>query len=115
MKMNAWIASTIAICFLSSCASKDKVVSLLKKIEPAVRLVKSTTPNFDPNSYEHIDHVAEQNVKLTVERIRAKSKIIRDLEAKNQIRLVGAMYDISSGKVNFIEDSRLDMRKVGGL
>ncbi|MNK06283.1 Carbonic anhydrase [compost metagenome] len=80
------------------------LTGLLKKIDPAVKAVKRTTPNFDPKSDEHVDHVSEENVKLTVARIRKGSKIIRDLEAKNQVRLIGAMYDVSSGNVKFLED-----------
>lgn len=80
------------------------LTGLLKKIEPAVKIVKSTTPNFDPNSYEHIDHVSEENVKLTVKNIRKNSQVIRNLEAQNKVRIVGAMYDISTGDVKFLED-----------
>ncbi|MDG0816265.1 carbonic anhydrase family protein [Bdellovibrio svalbardensis] len=80
------------------------LTELLKKIEPAVKNVKSTTPNFNPESYEHVDHVSEENVRLTVGRIRKNSQIIRDLESQNKVRLVGAMYDISSGNVKFLED-----------
>lgn len=80
------------------------LTGLLNKIQPAVKKVKRTTPNFDPGSYDHVDHVSEENVRLTVVRIRKGSKIIRDLEAKNQVRLIGAMYDISSGNVKFLED-----------
>jgi carbonic anhydrase len=78
------------------------LTQLLKKIEPAVKMVKSSTSNFDPNNYDHINHVSEENVKLTVSRIRKGSKVLRDLEAQNKIRLVGAMYDISTGEVRFL-------------
>ncbi len=80
------------------------LTGLLKKIEPAVKVVRSSTPNFDPNSYEHIDHVSAENVRLTVARIRKGSKIIRDLESQNKVRLVGAMYDISSGNIDFLDE-----------
>ena len=35
--------------------------------------------------------------------IRAKSKAITDLEAEGKLMVVGAMYDVSSGKVRFLE------------
>lgn len=79
------------------------LTQLLKRIEPAVVKVKSSTPNFDPNNYDHINHVSEENVKLTVGRIRKGSKVLRDLEAQNKIRLVGAMYDVSTGEVRFLD------------
>lgn len=87
------------------------LTGVLKKIEPAVAQAKRAIPNFNPESYEHVDHASELNVKLTVERIRQKSKIIRDLESQGKVRLVGAMYDISSGKVGFLPDRVLDTHK----
>lgn len=80
------------------------LTGLLDKIQPAVAQVKKTNPKFNPESYDDIDHVSEANVRMTVGNIRKKSKIIRDLEAQNKILIVGAMYDISSGKVTFYDN-----------
>lgn len=80
------------------------LTGLLDKIQPAVAQVKKSNPKFNPESYDDIDHVSEANVRMTVENIRKKSKIIRDLEAQNKILIVGAMYDISSGKVTFYDN-----------
>lgn len=80
------------------------LTAVLDKIQPAVAQVKKSNPKFNPESYDDVDHVSEANVMLTVENIRKKSPIIRDLEAKNKIRLVGAMYDISTGKVTFLDE-----------
>ena len=63
--------------------------------------MKKSRPTFDASSYVDIDQVSEENVKMTIAHIRQKSKVIRDLEKQNKVRLVGAMYDISSGKVQF--------------
>jgi carbonic anhydrase len=52
---------------------------------------------------ELVDAVATHNVSRTVEDIRTRSEIIRDLEARGEVRLVGAMYDLSTGVVTFIE------------
>jgi carbonic anhydrase len=38
---------------------------------------------------------------LTVERIRERSSILRGMADKGQIGLVGAMYDVHTGKVLF--------------
>ena len=79
------------------------LTSVLDKIQPAVQKVKSMTPKFDPNSYEHIDLVSEENVRQTVARIRRGTEVIRKLEADGKIQIVGAMYDISTGKVSFMD------------
>ncbi|QLY27333.1 carbonic anhydrase [Bdellovibrio sp. KM01] len=80
------------------------LTGVLDKIQPAVAQVKKSNPKFNTESYDDLDHVSQAHVMLTVEEIRKKSKIIRDLEAQNKIRLVGAMYDISTGKVTFLDD-----------
>lgn len=84
-------------------AKLGHLTQLLDKIQPAVKKVKASHAKFDSNSYADIDLVAEENVKITVDAIRKKSKVIRDLESQNKVKLVGAMYDISSGKVTFYE------------
>lgn len=83
------------------------LTGLLDKIQPSVKRIKSHTPNFNPNSYEHIDLVSEENVRQTVARIRAGSEVIRKLEKENQLQVVGAMYDISTGVVRFMEPATL--------
>jgi carbonic anhydrase len=82
------------------------LTGLLEKIQPAVKKVQASLPKFDANSYEHIDLVSEENVKMTVARIRNNSEILRKLEAEKKIQIIGAMYDISNGKVSFFEDQK---------
>jgi carbonic anhydrase len=72
-----------------------KLTSLLSKILPAVNSVKGASLE--------INRVAEENVKLSMERIRKESPILADMEKKGQILIKGAMYDVSSGKVNFLD------------
>ncbi|MEK2690450.1 carbonic anhydrase family protein [Bdellovibrio sp. GT3] len=79
------------------------LTALLDKIQPAVRQVKKSTSGFNPESYDHVDLVSEENVKQTVARIRKSSEIIRKLEEEGKVRIVGAMYDISTGNVKFMD------------
>ena len=47
--------------------------------------------------------VVEKNVELTVQAIRDRSEVMRDLEAAGQIAICGAVYDVASGKVTFCD------------
>jgi len=49
--------------------------------------------------------VADQNVRMTVETIRAKSPVLKEMEDKGEIKIVGAMYDVKSGKVEWYDAS----------
>jgi carbonic anhydrase len=46
--------------------------------------------------------VTDKNVALTVQRIRQRSPILADMADNGGIRLVGAMYDVGTGKVTFM-------------
>jgi carbonic anhydrase len=46
--------------------------------------------------------VADKNVQLTMDRIRRRSPILKDMQKKKRIDLVGAMYDVNTGSVSFM-------------
>jgi carbonic anhydrase len=48
-----------------------------------------------------VDAVARKNVELTMESMRKGSPVLSELKAKGALNIVGAMYDIASGKVDF--------------
>ncbi|MEJ6005530.1 carbonic anhydrase family protein [Paucibacter sp. AS339] len=74
------------------------LTGLLAKLKPAVEA--SSTPG-DRNSKNNsfVKDVTEMNVKLTVEKIRNTSPILKEMEAAGQIKIVGAVYDTGTGKV----------------
>ena len=52
-----------------------------------------------------VERVADQNVRLTVETIRAKSPVLKEMEDKGEIKIVGAMYDVKTGKVEWYDSA----------
>ena len=76
------------------------LTGLLKKIRVVVKEV-AKAGKVDPKSNDFIDLVSKENVKNVLKNIPKKSKIIRDLVKDKKIIIVGAMYDVSSGKVDF--------------
>ena len=81
----------------------DNLTHLLSEIRPAVELVETRHPNTDVCADPHVDEIAEENVIRTINDIRAKSQAITELEAEGKLMVVGAMYDVSTGKVSFLE------------
>jgi carbonic anhydrase len=79
------------------------VTALVRTIQPSVEAVTPEGESCSSSNSELVDAVATHNVSRTVEDIRTRSEIIRDLEARGEVRLVGAMYDLSTGVVTFIE------------
>jgi carbonic anhydrase len=72
----------------------------LKKIQVVVKKV-SKIGQVNAKSQDFVELVSKENVKNVLNNIPKKSKIIRDLVKDKKIIIVGAMYDISSGKVDF--------------
>ena len=50
----------------------------------------------------HIDHMAQENVQKTIADIRAQSPVLVNLESEGKLKIVGAMYDVATGKVTWL-------------
>jgi carbonic anhydrase len=79
------------------------LTGLLKKVQPAIDHETQTTEQRDGSNKEFVNRVAELNVNLTIERIRKESPIIAELEQQGAIKIVGGMYDVETGAVDFYE------------
>ncbi|MBU2907183.1 MULTISPECIES: carbonic anhydrase family protein [Arenibacter] len=86
-------------------ARLGNLTALINKIEPAVEAVTEPTEENLRNSknLEFVDKVAEKNVHLTMGNIRKNSPVLTEMEENGEIKVVGAMYDVSNGEVVFYE------------
>jgi len=75
---------------------------LLDKVKPAIANEKETTENRTGSNVRFVDNVTTNNVIHTIERIRRESPIILDLENTGAIKIVGAIYNVDTGRVNFL-------------
>ncbi|MEY4387606.1 MAG: hypothetical protein RLY20_2889 [Verrucomicrobiota bacterium] len=76
------------------------LTGLLAKIKPADVAVPAAG---DKGSYQHVDAVAQENVKLVMAQIKERSPILAEMIREGKVGLVGGMYDLESGKVTFLE------------
>jgi carbonic anhydrase len=79
------------------------LTGLLAKIMPAVEAVPNDGKDRSSKSYAFVEMVAEQNVRQNVRLIRERSPILMEMEEKGEIKIVGAMYDVATGKVNWYD------------
>jgi len=75
----------------------------LASINPAVTAVEGYEPRTSKNA-EFVQAVTEMNVRLTMKTLRDRSVVLRQMIDSGEIDLVGAMYDISTGKVTFFDE-----------
>ena len=78
------------------------ITAMLSKIRPAVDLVEYEGDRSSSNA-EFVHKVCESNVRNTLEQIRANSEILNEMEQAGEIKMVGAVYDMDSGKVEFLD------------
>ncbi|NCG53233.1 carbonic anhydrase [Serratia fonticola] len=82
-------------------AQLGNLTGLLNKIKPAI----------DKTAYEgersgknegFVDAVARSNVEMTISHIRQNSPVLKKLEDEGKIKLVGSMYHLEGGMVEFL-------------
>jgi carbonic anhydrase len=78
------------------------LTGLLARVKPAITATTYTGEQSSKN-LAYVDAVARTNVQLGIAHIRRRSPILADLEKKADIRIVGAMYDLTTGTVDFVD------------
>lgn len=81
-----------------SQAKLGHLTGMLEKLEPAIQSVGPRPADLEP---DYVQAVADQNVDLTVAAIRSRSEVLRGLEEDGNLKIVGAMYDVTTGRVDF--------------
>ncbi len=76
---------------------------LLNKIKHAVNIEKQKALHEDMDNNEFIKNVTRLNVQHSMRGINERSVVLNKLIKENQIALIGALYDVSSGIVDFDE------------
>lgn len=75
-------------------------------------MLANITPVVNDTAYEgdrssknltFVDRVAENNVNATIAKIKADSPVLNEMETNGEIIIAGAMYDVTSGKVTFMD------------
>lgn len=77
------------------------LTGLLARIKPAITATRFSGEKSSKNA-AYVDAVARTNVLLGLEAIRRRSPILEDLEKKGAIQIVGGMYDLATGTVEFL-------------
>jgi carbonic anhydrase len=79
------------------------VTTLLNKIKPAIEMETKTTSERNGKNLPFVQNVTVNNVFNVVQKIKEQSSILKEMEQAKQIRIVGGLHDIETGKVVFYE------------
>ena len=84
-------------------AKLGNLTQMLEKLQPAVDGVPDDGSPRNSKNAPFVQKVADHNVELTVEEIKRRSSVLREMAEKGEIMIVGAMYDIGTGQVKFLD------------
>ena len=76
------------------------ITALLSNLMPAVVSVEESGDRSSANA-DFVHKVVDSNVSLTVEDMRKQSPLLKEMESNGEIMIVGAVYDVATGKVTF--------------
>ena len=106
-------AKLIAVIGHSNCGAIKGAVDdvelgnltgLLAKIKPAIDAVPAEVQPRTTKNQVFVNDVSKANVKLVMREIRERSPILSEMLDQGDIGLVGGMYDLSTGKVQFYDN-----------
>jgi carbonic anhydrase len=84
-------------------AKLGNITAMLENIKPAVDSLSSYEGDQTSANPEFVHLVAEKNVRMTMDRIRKRSSILSGMEEQGQIKITGALYDMDTGRIAFLD------------
>ncbi len=78
--------------------------SLTKMIDPAINAETETEENRTSDNKQFLNNVLHNNVHHQIETIVSESTIIREMLENHEIGIIGGIYDISNGCVEFFDE-----------
>ncbi len=83
------------------------LTGLLAKIRPAMAVEAATVKDKTAVNPTFVENVTHHNVRLTLKQIPEQSPILAKMIQEGQIILIGALYNVETGAVNFFEDEMI--------
>jgi carbonic anhydrase/SulP family sulfate permease len=95
--------SSSPVAQTTGCQNVEPILhDIQESIDPQARARFDESPKDQQEAY--VNQVAKQNVQRTVQRIFEESETLANLAHEGRIAIVGAMYDVTSGEIEFLND-----------
>ena len=78
------------------------ITAMLKNIKPAIEMSKSFEGDKSSKNEDYVKTVNKNNIRNAISQIRVKSSILKEMEDKAEIKIVGAYYSLLTGKLEFV-------------
>jgi len=84
-------------------AQLGSLTKLLSKIQPAIDSEATVIENRTGRNADYVEKVVALNVTHSLSRIRNESQVLQQMESSEQLKIVGGIHDIETGKVKITE------------
>lgn len=81
------------------------ITPMLENIQPAIDHFTDYEGDKTGQNAEFVAMVAEESIRQTMADIRTKSPVLAELEASGDLKIVGGVYDMHTGRVEFLDDA----------
>jgi len=81
------------------------LTALLNKITPSVYAEKTIRNNRNSHNSAFVDAVTRIHTERSVQAILEQSVILREMILKGEVGVIGAVYDVETGVVTFLDDT----------
>ncbi|MFO7657604.1 MAG: carbonic anhydrase family protein [Bacteroidales bacterium] len=102
-KLIVVLGHTRCSAIISACNKLElgHFTHLLSKLTPSIENEKETTINRTGTNESFVNNVTRNNIILTIKQIREKSPILQEMENNSSIKIIGGLYNVETGEVQF--------------
>ena len=79
--------------------------TVLNLIQPSVYFERTVTENRTGSNADFVDRVAQIQVRRAVEGVIERSMVLREMIERGETGLIGGMYDVATGAVQFFDET----------
>ncbi|HMO17671.1 MAG TPA: SulP family inorganic anion transporter [Oligoflexia bacterium] len=99
--------SPVSIDEATGCEHLDAIINRVSK---SIKNLPTQLEMLNPQRKEEfVDSVAKENVLAAINQIVEESHTVRDLLKEEKVALVGALYDVRTGKIDFFEEQAVGL------
>ncbi|ANE52115.1 carbonic anhydrase family protein [Flavisolibacter tropicus] len=80
------------------------ITTLLAHIQPAIQETKQVQGEHTTKNSAFVEAVVKENVRNSIEVIRAKSPVLKEMIDKGEIKIIGGYYSLHNGAVSFFNE-----------
>lgn len=84
-------------------AQLGNITAMLENIKPAVDALADFPGEQKSSNPAFVQEVAVKNIQMSIEDIRDRSSVLKELEEQGSLTIVGAIYDMQTGVVEFLD------------